>query len=535
MLTFKYLKNDFSAGLVVFLVAVPLCLGIALASGAPFFSGMISGIIGGIVVGLLSHSNLSITGPAAGLTAVVLSSLSILGDFKIFLLSVVLAGAIQLVLGYLKAGTLAEYLPSNVIKGMLTGIGIIIILKQIPHAFGYDKEPEGQLSFLLSDGSNTISTLSNIWQNFNLGAIIISFISMAVIVLWDKPFIKKRVGLIPGPLIAVLVGILLNEAVFSHWNGLQLSTEHLVQVPVVASFYEFFQQLTFPDWTAWNNLEVYTVALTLAAVASVETLLCIDAVDRLDPEKRVTSGNAELKAQGIGNILCGLLGGLPVTSVIVRSSANVQANAKTKLSAIIHGFLLLVCVAFIPNLLNKIPLAALAAILIYVGYKLCSPSVFKGMFKNGKYQWVPFVVTVTTIVFTDLLTGVGIGLATSVLAILRGNYKNSYYYHEEKHKVGSPIVMRLSEEVSFLNKASIRQTLDHLPPNTKLTIDASNTQYIDFDVLEIIKEFKTVKAPLKNIDCQLKGFKEAYFMSNDQNVISVDIPTANTDNTNKSM
>lgn len=518
---FAHAKRDIPAGIVVFLVAVPLCLGIALASGAPFFSGMIAGIIGGIVIGFISNSPLSVSGPAAGLTAVVLVSITKLGAFETFLLAVVLAGVFQIILSLVKAGTIANYFPSNVIKGMLTAIGVIIILKQIPHAFGYDKDSEGDFSFLQPDGENTFSALLKPFVHIDLGATMIFLISIAIIILWDRPFIKKHVKLIPGGLVAVFTAIMLSEFVFSNSSLLAIAQEHKVNVPVAKSFDDFLGFFTFPDFSQINNPQVYIVALTLAAVASVESLLCIEAVDKLDKEKRITSTNRELAAQGIGNMLSGLIGGLPVTSVIVRSSANVNAQAKTKLSTIFHGLLLLVCVALIPAMLNKIPLSALAAILLVTGYKLCNPRVFKNMFKNGKYQWVPFVVTVVAIVFTDLLTGVGIGLVVSVTAILIGNYKNSYFFHKEDHHEGDAILIHLSEEVSFLNKASIRKTLDQLPENATVIIDAFDCQYIDFDVLEIIREFKDEKAPLKKINCKTVGFKEEYKIANTDNVKSV--------------
>ena len=518
---FANFKNDLSAGIVVFLVAVPLCLGIALASGAPFFSGMIAGIIGGILIGFLSNSHLSVSGPAAGLAAIVLASINQLGAFETFLLAVLIAGLVQLLLGFLKAGAIANYIPSSVIKGMLTAIGIIIILKQIPHAFGYDKNAEGDLKFLQIDGENTFSGLVNSIGKIDLGATLICLISLAILILWEKPFFKKKLKLLPGGLVAVCVAVVLNEILLTTGSSLAIQNGHLVKVPVAASFNEFLGFFTMPDFSQWNNPQVYLVALTLAAVASIETLLCIEAVDKLDPEKRSTSPNRELIAQGIGNMMSGLVGGLPITSVIVRSSANVNAQARSKMSTIVHGLLLLVCVSLIPTVLNKIPLASLAAILLMTGYKLCNPALFRKMFGYGKYQWVPFVVTVIAIVFTDLLTGVGIGLGVSILALLYGNYKNSYFFHKEKHKEGETILIHLSEEVSFLNKASIKLTLEHLPPNSTVILDAYDAQYIDHDVLELIRDFKDIQAPLKNIDCKTVGFKDGYKIVNTDNVQSV--------------
>jgi MFS superfamily sulfate permease-like transporter len=518
---FANFKNDLSAGIVVFLVAVPLCLGIALASGAPFFSGMIAGIIGGILIGFLSNSHLSVSGPAAGLAAIVLVSINQLGAFETFLLAVLLAGLVQLLLGFLKAGAIANYIPSSVIKGMLTAIGIIIILKQIPHAFGYDKNAEGDLKFVQIDGENTFSGLINSISKIDLGATLICLISLAILILWERPFFKKKLKLLPGGLVAVSVAVVLNEILLITGSSLAIQNGHLVKVPVAASFNEFLGFFTMPDFSQWNNSQVYMVAVTLAAVASIETLLCIEAVDKLDPEKRNTSPNRELIAQGIGNMTSGLIGGLPITSVIVRSSANVNAQARSKLSTIIHGLLLLICVSLIPTVLNKIPLASLAAILLMTGYKLCNPALFRKMFGYGKYQWVPFMVTIIAIVLTDLLTGVGIGLGVSILALLYGNYKNSYFFHKENHKQGEAILIHLSEEVSFLNKASIKLTLEHLPSNSTVILDAYDAQYIDHDVLELIRDFKDIQAPLKNIDCRTVGFKDVYKIINTDNVQSV--------------
>ncbi|MBP6619496.1 MAG: SulP family inorganic anion transporter [Leadbetterella sp.] len=507
---FQNLKYDLPSGLVVFLVALPLCLGISLASGAPFFSGIIAGIIGGLLIGAISNSQLSVSGPAAGLVAVVLGAISTLGSFEAFLVAVVLSGLMQIALGFMKAGVVANYFPSNVIKGMLSGIGIIIILKQIPHALGYDRDNEGDFAFLQLDGENSITSLFSAIHHVDLGATLIAIIGMAVILLFETSALKKVSKIIPGGLAAVIVSVLVSEFIFKKIPLLAISSTHLVNVPVPNTLDDFKALITFPDFTNIMSPPVWIVALTITAVASIETLLCIEAIDKLDPEKRITSTNRELIAQGIGNTFSGLIGGLPITSVIVRSSANLNANAKTKMSTIFHGFLLLASVLLIPSLLNKIPLAALAAILLFTGYKLAKPSIFKGMFANGKYQWIPFLVTVLAVVFLDLLKGVGIGLMVSVVYILTGNLKNSYYFKREEYEEGETIKIRLSEEVSFLNKAALRETLDHLPADGKVVIDATNTTYIDFDVIELIKEFKEIKAPLKNIDCELLNFKEIY-------------------------
>lgn len=523
----KYLKSfkkDISSGIVVFLVALPLCLGIALASGAPFFSGMIAGIVGGIVIGALSNSHLSVSGPAAGLAALVLSSITKLGAFETFLLAVVLAGVFQVVLGFLKAGTISNYFPNSVIKGMLTAIGIIIILKQLPHAFGYDEDYEGDLSFIQVNGENSFSALINSLQHVHLGAILITIIAIIIMLAWEKPFIKNKLGFIPGGLVAVVTSILLNKIFISAMPNLSLSGSHLVNIPVPQNVSEFFSFFTFPDFSKITNPDVWITALTITVIASLETLLSIEAVDRLDPHKRITNTNRELKAQGVGNLISGLIGGLPITSVIVRSSANVNSGAASKMSAIFHGFLLLIVVVLIPGVINLIPLASLAAILLLTGYKLAKISIFKEMYANGKYQWWPFIITVVATVFTkDLLEGVGIGIVVSIFAILRGNMKHAYYFHKEKYHSGDVIRIKLAEEVSFLNKASIKQTLNHLPENATVVIDAQNTTYIDFDILEMIKEFRDVQAKEKNMNVSLLNFKEVYNIEDDDDyVTSVD-------------
>lgn len=510
-------KKDLPAGVVVFLVAVPLCLGIALASGAPLYSGMIAGMVGGLVIGSLSKSNLSVSGPAAGLTAIVLAGITQLGVFEIFLLAVFIAGILQFLLGILKAGSVAYYFPSNVIKGLLTAIGIIIILKQIPHAFGYDKNAEGDMTFIQMDGDNTFSAIINSINYVHPGAIIITIISILILIYWPK---IKKVALIPAPLVAVLLGVLLNEVFrFTESSLFSIKKEHLVNLPVPKDFQSFIGQFTMPDFSAIGNKDVWIIAITLAIVASIESLLTIEATDKLDPLKRVTPPNSELKAQGIGNMISGLIGGLPITSVIVRSTANINSGGVSKLSSVFHGVLLLICCSLIPGLLNKIPLATLAAILIMTGYKLCRLSVFKEMFSKGKYQWVPFVVTVLAIVFTDLLIGVSIGLAVSVVYILQGNIKSPYYFHREKYHDGDLIRLVLSQEVSFLNKASIRLTLEALPKDSKVIIDASNTAYIDYDVLELIREFEKVQAPTRNIKVVLTGFSKEYKINNNDHII----------------
>jgi carbonic anhydrase len=529
----KNLKTDLPSGLVVFLVALPLCLGIALASGAPFFSGIISGIVGGVVIGSLSNSQLSVSGPAAGLAALVLGAITAIGDFRLFLCAVLIAGILQLLMGLAKLGGIANYIPSSVIKGMLTSIGILIVAKQIPHAFGYDKDEKGNITELIPYGSENMHELLQPLQHIEVGVTLICVISIIIMLLWEKPFIKKRLPFVPGALVAVIVAILINQLWISTGSKLAIENEHLVQIKAASSASEFIGFFTFPDFAGFLNSKIIVYGFAIAIIASLETLLSIEAIDNLDPQRRVTNTNRELFAQGIGNSVAGLIGGLPITSVIVRSSANVNSGAKSKFSAIFHGLLLLISVIFIPTLLNKIPLSALAAILLLTGYKLAKPSVFVQTVKNGKFQYIPFFVTVIVIIAIDLfavlpavsgkglLIGVIAGIVAAFGAILYGNLKNSYFFHKEKHHEGDIIKIHLSEEVSFLNKAAIRETLDNIPADTTVIIDASNTSYIDFDVLELIKEFRDIKAPIKNITSKLEGFKEKYQLQNELNVQSV--------------
>lgn len=501
---FKTLKNDLPASIVVFFVALPLCLGIALASGAPLFSGLIAGIIGGIVVGALSGSKIGVSGPAAGLAAIVLTAIGTLGGYENFLVAVVLGGVIQLLFGVLKAGIIGYYFPSSVIKGMLTGIGIIIILKQIPHFFGYDTEPEGADSFMEMSGENTFSAIWNIFDNLILGSMVVGFIALGVLLLWSNVLVKKGkfFEIIQGPLVAVVVGIIFFVVTQSS-ETLSIAESHLVSVPVPDSFDSFIGQFSFPNFSAISNPDVWVIAFTIALVASLETLLCVEATDKLDPDKNVTPTNRELLAQGTGNILSGLVGGLPITQVIVRSSANIQSGGKSKLSAIIHGFLLLISVILIPTLLNKIPLSVLAAILLIVGYKLAKPALFMKMYKLGWKQSVPFFVTVFGIVFTDLLVGIGLGLMVGIVVILLKSYQNSHFLHIEDNSNGKHrIKMALAEEVTFFNKGAILKELDSLPRDTYLEFDVTKTRYLDYDIVEILDDF-AFKAKERNIDIKL--------------------------------
>jgi len=511
---FANLKSDFASGLVVFLVALPLCLGIAMASGAPLFSGIIAGVVGGIVVGYLSQSHISVSGPAAGLTAIILTAITDLGAFDVFLMSVFIAGLIQLALGFLKAGSISNYFPTNVIEGMLAGIGIIIILKQIPHAFGYDADYEGDQAFIQNDGSNSFSFLFDVLNHIHLGAVVVSAVSLVILLAWDRVPFLKRIKLVPGALIAVIAGVVLNEIFISTGSTLAIAKEHLVSLPVPKSFDDFKSIIITPDFTAVTNPQVWVVAITIAIVASIETLLCIEATDRMDVQKRYTNTNVELRAQGVGNVISSLLGGLPMTSVVVRSSANNNAGAKSKLSAIIHGVLLLISVLSIPAILNKIPLATLATVLILVGYKLAKPAAFMHFWKKGKYQFVPFIATLVFVVATDLLKGVALGIIISIIFVLRGNLKRAYNFKKEEYEDGDIIHIDLAQEVSFLNKAAIKQTLAEIPENSKVIINAHDTEYISHDVLDLIREFKETRAIDENIKVKLKGFKEAYELEN---------------------
>jgi len=501
---FKSFKNDFPASVVVFFVALPLCLGIALASGAPLFSGVIAGIVGGIVVGFLSGSQIGVSGPAAGLAAIVLTAIGALGSYENFLLAVVLGGIIQLVFGVLKAGIIGYYFPSSVIKGMLTGIGIIIILKQIPHFFGYDADPEGDFAFFQVDGENTFSEIFNAINFISPGSALVALIGLTILILWDKVLSKKGkvFQLIQGPLVAVVFGIIFY--MLTRGNEIfGISSENLVSVPVPEDITTFIDQFSFPNFGAITKSEIWITAFTIALVASLETLLCVEATDKLDPEKRVTPTNRELLAQGSGNILSGLIGGLPITQVIVRSSANIQSGGKTKMSAIIHGFLLLISVILIPRLLNMIPLSVLAAILFIVGYKLAKPALFKTMYELGWKQFVPFAVTVFGIVFTDLLTGIGFGLLVGIVVILIKSYQNSHFLHKEGEDVDDGrIKMTLAEEVTFFNKGAILKELDKLPENSYLDLDVRKTRYLDNDIIEILDDF-SYKAKIRNITIQL--------------------------------
>jgi MFS superfamily sulfate permease-like transporter len=504
---FDNLKQDAPSSLVVFLVALPLCLGIALASGAPLFSGLIAGIIGGLIVAPLSGSPLGVSGPAAGLAVIVLGAIEELGAYPTFLAAVIVAGVVQVLLGVLKAGVIGYYFPSSVIKGMLSGIGIIIFLKQIPHAFGYDADPEGDLAFVQQDGHNTFSEFKYMLEAISPSATLIAGLGLLILILWERPFMKKMAftTIVQGPLVAVVTGIVL-KLYFDGKEGWELVGDHLVSIPVTEGLSGFIGQFTIPDFSAFLNPAIYTIGLTMAVVASLETLLCVEATDKLDPYKRVTPTNRELLAQGAGNIVSGLVGGLPITQVIVRSSANIQSGGRTKASATLHGALLLISAFAIPAVLNLIPLAALAAILLIVGYKLAKPSMIVDMWKKGSNEFIPFAVTVLGIVFTDLLMGIALGLVVAIVSILWDNFKVPYKFDIRDYEAGAPIKIEFSEVVSFLNKASIQQTLNTIPASSKVVLDASQTLRMHPDVHEIIEEFQ-VNAVTKDITVSLIGFE----------------------------
>ena len=508
---FKHFKNDFAASIVVFFVAVPLCLGIALASGAPLFAGIIAGIVGGIVVGIASGSPLGVSGPAAGLAVIVLTSITTLGgSWPAFLTAVVLAGVIQLILGFLKAGFIAYFFPNSVIKGMLTGIGLLIILKQIPHALGWDKVAEGDDAFNQADGQNTFSEISKAFDYITPGALLIAVISLAILILWEVVLTKKHkiFQLIQGPIVVVVLGIFMNIAYSESLLPFSLNTKQIVSVPVPDSISGFFSQFTFPDFSVLNNFEVWKIAIVLAIVASLETLLCVEATDKLDPDKRITPTNRELKAQGLGNMISGLIGGLPITQVIVRSSANINFGGKTKLSTILHGIFLLISAIFISNVLNLIPLASLASILLVVGYKLAKPELFKQMYKLGWEQFVPFIATVIAILATDLLKGITVGILFGIFYTLRHSYRNSHHVKDIiSDQNGQQIHhLQLAEEVSFFNKASLLNTLDSIPNNSKVIIDCTNSKSIAYDVIELILNYES-NAKTKNITVEKINFK----------------------------
>ncbi|WP_421877726.1 SulP family inorganic anion transporter [Marinoscillum sp.] len=484
------LKNDLPAGLVVSLVALPLCLGIALASGAPAFSGILAGIVGGLVIGLISGSQLSVSGPAAGLAVIVLNSIESLGAFESFLLAVFIAGIIQFILGALKAGIIGHFFPSSVIKGMLAAIGLILILKQIPHALGDDQDYEGDESFLQPDGQNTFTEIALAFQNIDTGALMISIIALIILIFWEQPIMKKQrwTSVLPGALVAVIWGVIANAVLYkSYFSDYFLTGKHMVSLPVSDSIDEFVGFFTFPDWSQLGNPEIYVTAVTIAIIASLETLLSLDAVDKLDPYKRIAPANRELTAQGIGNMISGLIGGLPITAVIVRSTANISSGGKTKVSAVFHGFLLAISVVFFPDVLNMIPKAALAAVLLVVGYKLAKPALFKDLYAKGKDQFLPFIITIAAILMTDLLIGITVGIVVGLYFVIKSNLHQAITVQESGD---NKYLITLEKDVSFLNKAFLRKTLRNMPEGSHVIFDETESIFVDNDILETIEDFK---------------------------------------------
>lgn len=501
-------KYDAPAGLVVFLVALPLCLGIALASKAPLFSGIIAGIVGGIIISILSGSEISVSGPAAGLAVIVADSIARIGNFEGFLLAVVISGGFQLLMGTLRLGFIADYVPLSVIKGMLSGIGVIIFLKQIPHALGTDTDFEGDMSFFqVMDQKNTFTEILAAFYSYSPGAVVISVVSLVLLLLWDRPFMKKKswVLFIPGPLVVVAAGILINEMFGFMQPSLKLlaSDDHLVKLPVAESWSTFASFFIFPDFSGVGNPVIWQTALIIAVVGSLETLLSIEASDKIDPFRRISSTNRELQAQGVGNTVSGLLGGLPITSVIVRSSANVMSGARTRQSAFIHGLLLAVAVLILPNLMNRIPLASLAMILVLIGYKLAGIPLFKSMYRQGRENFLPFISTILVMVFTDLLTGVGAGLVVGIFFVMRTNHHRAVTVAKMEHYV----LIRFNKDMTFVHKAELKKELRHLPEGVKLIVDGSKSMIIDRDIIEILEDF-CKSAPYKNIEVEIRGIED---------------------------
>ncbi|WP_374163234.1 SulP family inorganic anion transporter [Arcticibacter sp. MXS-1] len=498
-----WLKHDLPAGLSVFFVALPLCLGIALASGAPLYAGILSGIIGGLVVSIISGSHLSVSGPAAGLTTLVSAAIISLGDYKLFLLSVIVAGLFQLLLGLLKLGTISNYFPSSVIKGMLAAIGIILISKQIPIALGYDRPDFWKSGFLqLFSDEHLFANFRSFNLHIRSGVILISVLSLACLALLQQPF-AKRFRIVPPPLLIVVLGITINFLFASCNSAMVLTQSQLVNIPS-----NIFSEISFPDVSKlFSNLQVWKNGITIGLLATLETLLCVEAIDKLDRHNRITPVNRELIAQGAGNLLCGIFGAIPMTAVVVRGAANADAGARTRLSAFTHGMFLLLAVLAIPFLLRMIPYASLAAILLITGYNLTRPRLFVNMWKLGWKQFLPFILTIIVILCTDLLVGVSIGLLISIYFIVSSNFKVEYKLSRTRQHETDAYYIRLNTNVTFLNKVNLRKTLDRIPPYSILTIDGSDCIFIDYDILEIISAFES-KAHDRHIEVHLKGIQK---------------------------
>ncbi|OGX82903.1 hypothetical protein BEN49_13105 [Hymenobacter coccineus] len=513
---FGTIGQDAPAGLVVFLVALPLCLGISLASGAPLLAGLISGIVGGLLVSVLSGSAVSVSGPAAGLTVIMLSAIATLGSWPAVLAATVVAGVIQLLLGVARAGIIALYFPAAVIRGMLAAIGIILIMKQIPHFLGADTDYFEDMDFLQFNGLNTFSAIAAAAKGLSPGSVLVGAVSLALLLLWDTAPVRRQpwARLVPGALVTVLVAVGLNQLLRAVAPDLAVRPEHLVKLPVLSSLGQLAGVMTFPDFGALRNPATYGVAFTIAIVASLETLLSVEAVDNLDPQKRHTPTNRELMAQGAGNLVSGLLGGLPLTAVIVRSSANIAAGGQSKVSAFIHGILLLLSLLFMGAILNLIPLAALAAVLLLVGFKLTKPALYRNQWRLGWAQFGPFIITILAVLFTDLLKGVSIGLVIGFFFILKDNAKAGSYLRRDPavgggadDEAGALLHLRLPEHVSFLNKASIVTTLEQLPAGSRVLLDGTRSDVIDHDVLEAIEAFRQA-APARGIELELRGIRQ---------------------------
>ena len=501
----SYIKTDISAGLVVFLVALPLCLGIAMASGAPLFSGLIAGIIGGLVVSLCSGSQLSVSGPAAGLTVIIFNAIEQLGSYSGFLVCVALAGVIQIVLGYLRAGVIGAFFPSAVIKGMLSAIGLILIIKQLPHAVGYDKHFEGDESYMDETAGESFQDIFDAFAFMSMSAAVITGVSLLILILWDTRFLQRfsLIKLIPGQLVAVIWGVGFNATALQWFPDLAVTSSHLVSLPITENLTDFFDLFILPDFSFLAKPEVYTIAITLAIIGSLETLLSLEAVDKLDPLKRIAPTNRELKAQGVGNMLSGLIGGLPITAVVVRSSANINAGGRTKIASFVHGVFLLLSVLFLTQILNLIPLACLAVILLQTGYKLAKPQLFHSMYQQGWNQFLPFIITIIVILTTDLLQGVVIGIVIGLLFVMKSNYLESITLQPENDY----LILSLNKDVSFLNKALLRKLLNQVMENSTLVIDASKAQFIDHDIQETLVNFLKTAVD-DNITVKICGFSE---------------------------
>ncbi|CAG9933090.1 SulP family inorganic anion transporter [Candidatus Nitrotoga arctica] len=497
---FRHLKDDLPAGIVVFLVALPLCLGVALASGAPLFAGLIAGMVGGLILAWLSGSQLSISGPAAGLTVIIYNAIETLGSFQGFLVAVVIAGIMQLIAGFLKAGIIGAFFPSSVIKGMLAAIGLILIIKQIPHATGYNENFEGPLAYKNEDVHEFFLPIFDAFSSISHGVILITTVALLILLIWERPWFKnqKFFKLIPGPLVAVIWGVLYNLAAERWAPDWAVSAIHIVNVPVSNDVSEFLNNFTFPDYSFWTNPQVYLIAATLAIIGSLETLLSLEAVDKLDPLKRTSPTNRELKAQGVGNIISGLIGGLPITAVIVRSASNIAAGGKTPLSCFIHGLCILLSVMFFAKYINYVPLGCLSAILLHIGFKLAKPKLFKEFYRKGLSQLLPFIITIIAILTTDLLIGMSIGMVVGLFFVIKANYRAAITLTQDK----SFYILTFNKDAGFLNKYLLRKLLSHVKSNSTLTIDASKSQIIDPDIIETIDDF-LITAPNHNISVEI--------------------------------